>query len=135
MLPFSVQFHVGAPVSDQLIQAVRKAILTGQLPTGQAFPSVRAISQELRISPTTVHKVVSRLKAEGYLASQPGVGMVVTAGELPSRDERMAHLIPSCRSLLMEASDLQLELEDVVEALRRAAEGRIRHPSIVPSSS
>ena len=123
MLPFPVQFEVGRPVSDQLIQAVRKAILTGRLAPGEAFPSVRTLSQELRISPTTAHKVVARLKDEGYLAPQPGIGMVVTAPELPSRAERLAHLMPACQALLKEAADLQLELDDVIEALRRAAAG------------
>ena len=62
MLPFVVQIKDGVPVSDQITQAVRKAMLTGQLASGDEFPSVRALSQELRISPTTAHKVVSQLK-------------------------------------------------------------------------
>lgn len=124
MLPFTVDFVDGVPVSDQLVLAVRKAILTGQLGRGQEFPSVRALSQELRISPTTAHKVVAELKDDGYLASRPGIGMVVTVPHLPAREERLNYLQPACQSLLGEAEDLNLELEDVVEALRQAAASR-----------
>lgn len=122
MLPFSLQLQDGLPVSDQVFQAVRKAILTGQLREGDAFPSVRAISQELRISPTTAHKVVGQLRDEGFLAARPGVGMVVTVPEQSARSGRLKHLEPLCRDLLNEAADLNLGLEDVVEVLRQTAQ-------------
>ncbi len=139
MLPFSVQISDGVPVSDQLILAVRKALLTGQLAVGDIFPSVRTLSQELRISPTTAHKVVSHLREEGYLASRPGIGMVVTAPDLPSVEERMDHLKPICQTLLKEAQELNLEFPDVVEALRRAANGRataeLPKPEMTPQAN
>jgi len=121
MLPFIIEIQDGLPVSDQIVQAVRKAMLTGQLAVGDTFPSVRTLSQELSISPTTAHKVVATLKDAGYLASRPGIGMVVRTPELPDRPERLDHLQPLCHQLLREAADLHLELEDVMEALRKAA--------------
>jgi len=123
MLPFSLHFQDGIPVSDQILRAVRKAVLTGQLIPGDAFPSVRAMSQELKISPTTAHKVVSQLKGAGYLASRPGIGMVVSNPALPERDERLELIAPACRDLLEEAQELGLELEDVIESLRRSHTG------------
>jgi len=125
MVPFTFQIQDGVPVSDQLIQAVRKAMLTGQMVSGDTFPSVRALSQELHISPTTAHKVVTSLKDDGYLASRPGIGMVVTAPNLPSMEERLEHLKPLCRQLLSEAIELHLEINDVVEALRRCADRNV----------
>ncbi|MDR3458694.1 MAG: GntR family transcriptional regulator [Verrucomicrobiae bacterium] len=122
MLPFLVQIEDGLPVSDQILQAVRKAMLTGQLAAGDEFPSVRTLSQELRISPTTAHKVVAELKDTGYLASRPGIGMVVTEPNLPAHDERLKQIGPLCTELLKEAGDLHLKLDEVVAALRRAAE-------------
>jgi len=122
MLPFLIQIEDGLPVSDQIIQAVRKAMLTGQLAQGDEFPSVRTLSQELRISPTTAHKVVATLKDAGYLASRPGIGMVVTAPKLPERDDRLDHLQPLCSELLKEAQDLHLNFDDIVTALRQVAD-------------
>ncbi|MEZ5300685.1 MAG: GntR family transcriptional regulator [Verrucomicrobiales bacterium] len=85
MLPFHFQLRDGIPVSEQLAQAVRRAILAGELEAGQEFPSVRVLAKELRISPTTAQKVIGELKAEGYLASRPGIGMVISAQEPPPR--------------------------------------------------
>ena len=125
MLPFIVQIQDGLPVSDQIIQAVRKAMLTGQLAVGDEFPSVRTLSQELRISPTTAHKVVAILKDAGYLASRPGIGMVVKSPELPDRSERLDHLQPLCQQILKEAEDLHLDFSAVVEALERAVRNNV----------
>lgn len=119
MLPFSIHFQDGVPVSDQILWAVRKAVLTGQLREGDAFPSVRAISQELKISPTTAHKVVLQLKSAGYLASRPGIGMVVTRPSQPERAERLDLIGPACADLLEQARELNLTLDDLIEVLRR----------------
>lgn len=122
MLPFTFQLADGVPVSDQLVQAVRKAMFTGQLAPGDLFPSVRTLSQELRISPTTAHKVVAQLRESGFLASRPGVGMVIIAPVQASREERLQQLEPLCRQLLDEAAELNLDLKDTLEAVRRAAD-------------
>jgi GntR family transcriptional regulator len=131
MLPFTIRVQDGVPISDQLVQAIRKAILSSRMIRGDVFPSVRLLSQELRISPTTAHKVVSELKDQGYLASRPGIGMIVTPPALPSREERLHHLEPICSSLLREAAELQLEVEDAIEAVRRTASAK---PSNLPGN-
>ena len=118
MLPFIINLRDGVPVSDQIIQAVRKAILTGQLGAGDRFPSVRTMSQELHISPTTAHKVVAYLKDRGLLASRPGIGMVVANAEQPSKEERLAQIEPALRQLLKEANELGLNTEDIIQALQ-----------------
>lgn len=118
MLPFSIQLQDGIPVSDQILQAVRKALLTGQMKAGDEFPSVRTLSQELRISPTTAHKVVLQLKAAGWLASRPGIGMVVTVPDQPDLEDRLKQITPECRALLKEAADLNLTLNQVIQHLK-----------------
>lgn len=118
MLPFRITFTDGLPASDQLIQAVRRAILAGDLRDGDRFPSVRTLSQELKISPTTVHKVVAHLKTEGLLASQPGIGMVVRATSLPSTAERLDLLSPQLAQIVREAKALQLNERDLAKALK-----------------
>lgn len=121
MLPFTIQLEPGLPVSGQMVLAVRRAILSGQMRDGQEFPSVRLLAQELMISPTTAHKVVLALKDEGLLAAKPGIGMVVSAAALPSRESRRGALREACSALLAEARAQHLSLSDTVEALRQTA--------------
>lgn len=122
MLPFTIHLDTdGVPVSDQILQSIRKGILMRQIRPGDEFPSVRTLSQELRISPTTAHKVVATLKNAGYLTSRPGIGMVVALPDLPTREERKELIKPLCESLLKEAWELELKLEDVVETVREVS--------------
>lgn len=118
MLPFSIQFQDGTPISDQILLAVRKAFLIGQMKAGDPFPSVRTLSQELKISPTTAHKVVLQLKDAGWLNVRPGIGMVVTEPDQPGLAERLAQITPACRALLKEAADLNLTLEEIISHLK-----------------
>lgn len=117
MLPFAIEIQHGEPVYEQMLAAVRRAVFTGQLVDGDPFPSVRSLSQELRISPTTAHKVVAMLKSDGVLVSRPGVGMVVTTGGLPDREGRRTMITDTTRRLVREAKDLSLNLDDVTEAV------------------
>lgn len=110
MLPFSIKIRAGCPPCDQLVGAVRKAIALGELKHEQPFPSVRRLSRELRISPTTAHRAVGILKSSGLLAVRPGVGMVVNAPRGPGLDEKLALLRPAAQRLASEARELNLSL-------------------------
>jgi GntR family transcriptional regulator len=65
MLPFSIDLKPGMPVAEQILFAVKKAVVAGQMRPGDKFPSVRTLSQELKVNPNTAHKVVAALVAEG----------------------------------------------------------------------
>ncbi|MES2477231.1 MAG: GntR family transcriptional regulator [Verrucomicrobiota bacterium] len=119
MLPFSFQLRDGDPVSDQIVRAAHRALASGELREGDLFPSVRALAQELKISPTTGHKVIQQLKDLGFLVSRPGIGMVVRAPQLPSLEQRLALMEPAARRFLDEARSLHLTAEDLELLLRR----------------
>ena len=122
MLPFRFQHIDGLPVSDQVVKAVQRAILTGELSPAEKFPSVRVLAQELKISPTTAHKAVMELRDSGFLASHPGVGMVVARPVGTSREQLIAQLTPACRDLMRQASLLGLSASETLQALRRNLE-------------
>lgn len=97
--------------------AVKKAVVAGQLRPGDRFPSVRVLSQELRVNPNTAHKVIAALVAEGVLITTPAVGSVVATREPGGRKERTELLGAEVEWLVVEAKKLGLELEDVQAAL------------------
>ncbi len=117
MLPFSIELKPGLPVAEQILFAVKKAVVTGQLRPGDKFPSVRVLSQELRVNPNTAHKVVAALVTEGVLVTTPAVGSIVAERELGGRRERAELLGADVEWLVVEAKKLGLELEDVEAAL------------------
>jgi len=113
MLPFSVEIKPGFPIAEQVIFAAKKAIVAGQLKPGQAFPSVRILSQELRINPNTAHKIVASLVAEGALITTPAVGSVVAERAVGDRREKAELLGADLERLVVEARRLGLGLEEL----------------------
>ncbi|WP_438480969.1 GntR family transcriptional regulator [Oleiharenicola lentus] len=119
MLPFTVEFRSGEPVYEQVLYAVKKAVVAGQFSPGDRFPSVRALSQELRINPNTAHKIVAALTADGVLHVQPGIGTVIAPPVNGSTEDRAALLNDELERLLIEARRLGLDEEKVVAAVRK----------------
>ena len=88
--------------------AVRKAVVTRQLRPGDKFPSVRVLSQELKVNPNTAHKVVAALVAEGVLVTTPAVGSIVAEREIGGKKERAELLGVEVEWLVVEAKKLGL---------------------------
>ncbi len=119
MLPFTVELRSGLPLFGQVVYAVKKALVNGQLLPGDRFPSVRTLSQELKINPNTAHKIVATLVHDGLLEVQPGVGTTIARAAAATRAQRNALLGDEVERLVVEAKRLGLELEDLVQAARR----------------
>ena len=118
MLPFSLVFRSGLSVHDQVVFAVKKACVAGQLRPGDAFPSVRTLSQELRINPNTAHKAVATLVGEGLLEVKPGIGTIVGRAPAGTRAQRRTLLREDLERLVVEARKLSLDVDDVLEAVK-----------------
>ena len=116
-LPFSIALRSGEPVAEQVIYAVVRAVVSGQLRPGDAFPSVRTLSQELRINPNTAHRIVAALIEDGVLAVRPGIGTEVNA-LLPSGADRRALLHDDAERLVVQAKRTGLTLQQTLAMVR-----------------
>jgi GntR family transcriptional regulator len=119
VLPFTIALKPGVPIYEQVIYAVTRAIVTGQLRPGDGFPSVRALSQELRINPNTSHKIVAALVEAGLLAVRPGIGTVIAEGRLTDAAARRVLLEDEAERLVVDARRDGLSLTDILSAIRR----------------
>lgn len=117
MLPFKVALQPGAASCRQIVYAATRAVVSGELPAGAAFPSVRELSQALGINPNTAHKVVSELVRAGILEVRPGIGTAVCAGRRASAEERRALLSTDVEQLVVDAKRLGLTRDEVLKAV------------------
>jgi GntR family transcriptional regulator/MocR family aminotransferase len=65
------------PLYRQLEDAIRQAILSGDISTGQRLPASRQLAKDLGISRLTVKNVYEQLVTENYLVSRAGAGTYV----------------------------------------------------------
>ncbi len=121
MLPFPIQLQAGQPIYEQIVHAVKRALATEHLRAGDRFPAVRAISAELKINPNTVQKAVSSLVAEGVLEIRSGQGSFIAQSATAGRREQARALEPIVEKLLVEASRLGLDEEQLVLLIQKQA--------------
>ena len=75
-----VQTSSMIPIYEQIMENIKRMIVSGELSPGDPLPSVRALSRELKISALTVKKAYDRLEEEGLTATIHGKGTYVTGG-------------------------------------------------------
>src|SRR5260370_39381949 len=118
MTHFGLVFQPGQSIFDQLVSAAQKAILSGELTEGQAFPSVRTLAADLKIHQNTAHKAVQYLIHEGWLEVRPGLGTVVGPAQNKLADMRRQLMQPDVGALVAEARRVGLLLADLVDAIK-----------------
>ena len=65
------------PIYAQIKDQIKAIILNGELKEGDALPSMRLLSKELRISIITTKRAYEELEREGYIESHTGKGSFV----------------------------------------------------------
>jgi GntR family transcriptional regulator len=119
MIPFHVEFRPGGTIYEQVVYAATKAMISGRLRPGDAFPSVRALSKQLKINPNTAHKVVAALVSAGLLEIRPGFGATVAKRPPASKAERTKLLEDYFEELVVEGKRLGITLDDMQEAIAK----------------
>ena len=67
------------PIYEQLMDQIKNEIISGDLAENEVLPSVRSLSNDLRISALTVKKAYKRLEEEGFVVTIHGKGTYVAA--------------------------------------------------------
>ena len=78
----NIQSKGGIPIYTQISNQIKEAILAGQLQRGEALPSIRGLSADLKISVITTKKAYEELEQEGMIYSVPGKGFFVDDPDL-----------------------------------------------------
>lgn len=100
-----------SPIYAQITSQIKEKILSGELKTGEALPSIRLLAKELRISVITTKRAYDDLEQEGFIHTMPGKGSFVA----PSNPELYRE------QALKQVEDL---LGQAVEAARKGGVSR-----------
>jgi len=113
------------PIYAQLERALRAAIATGRLATGDQLPTVRQLAVELSVNANTVARVYAELERAGVLETRRGVGTFVTAtpaqAHPPKQHEKRLRAFVT--RLLADATAAGFTLEDLLDGLEAHRKG------------
>jgi GntR family transcriptional regulator len=107
------------PIYAQIEHALRAAIATGRLQTGQQLPTVRELAVELSVNANTVARVYAELERAGVLETRRGVGSFVAVGRTEARPagEKARRLRAFVTRVLADADRGGFTVDEVVDAL------------------
>ena len=78
---------------EQIVDQIRRAIWSGDLPAGTSLPSLRRLARDLEVSLITTTRAYNDLAAAGLIANQAGRGsFVLPQDEAETRERLLARL-------------------------------------------
>ncbi|EGQ8298394.1 GntR family transcriptional regulator [Vibrio parahaemolyticus] len=118
-------WHDRQPIFRQLADQITQQILQGVWKEGEALPSVRSISADMKINHLTVMKGYQLLVDEGLVEKKRGQGMFVAQGAIQQlRSEEKARFleqqIPQIADTLQR---LDMSVDELVQQLNPHMKG------------
>src|SRR5215469_1843493 len=118
-----MQLHVstgdGVPIYLQIANQVKHLVASGRLSSGDEIPPIRVLAQQLLVNPNTVARAYLELEREGVVVKRHGSGTYISENGSPlARKERLKIISDRIDALLMEASHLQVEPEELIRLIK-----------------
>jgi GntR family transcriptional regulator len=76
-----MKFNPAIPIYIQIMDSIKKDIVTGALARGERIESVRALAEKFEVNLNTMQRACSELEREQIIYTQRGVGSFVTDDE------------------------------------------------------
>lgn len=111
------------PIYEQISSQIKSAILSGELATGQALPSIRSLANDLHVSVITTKRAYSDLEALGFIETRQGKGSFVAGGNIELlRKEQLRQIESLLQGALNNAESAGVSLDELHDILNTLAE-------------
>ena len=125
----SWEFQDHLPIYAQLMDTLKRRIVTGRYLPGEKLPSVRELAAEAGINPNTVQRAFSELEREGLIYTQRATGKYVTENADEIKPARQALAKTQVAEFLSNMQSLGYSVGDVIVLLQsfNESEEEIKH--------
>lgn len=111
------EFKNGIPIYLQIVDQIKRQIVSGELAPGSRIPAVRDLAQEAGVNPNTMQRALTQLEQEGLLHTQRTSGRFVTDEEEVMRETRQQLSREYIAELYKHLRELGLDREEIVAAV------------------
>lgn len=73
----NTQFNDNIPIYVQIMNLIKKDIITKKCNGGDKLPSIRELSEKLKVNPNTLARAYAELEREGITYTQRGTGTFI----------------------------------------------------------
>ena len=105
-------------IYEQIVLQMKNAIVTGELKSGEAMPSIRALAADLKVSVITTKRAYEELEKEGLIRSVAGKGLYVceyNTGYL--REKQLVMLEKRISEIIYDAKSAGLSKDELLEMI------------------
>lgn len=107
------------PIYEQITSQIKEMIMTGELKSGEALPSMRKLAKDLHVSVITTQRAYDDLSKDGFIVTIPAKGTFVsTQNQDFIREENLRRI----EGLLSDAARLGRENGLSLEELEKTLE-------------
>ena len=118
-------------IYEQIIMQLKNAIVTGELKSGEALPSIRALAADLQVSVITTKRAYEELEKEGLIRSVAGKGFYVCEYNKDYLKEKQLMMIEKrTQEIIYEAKNAGLSCDDLVDMIRTLYEETRQVPAV-----
>ena len=112
-------------IYEQIVNQLKNAIVTGELKTNEALPSIRALAGELQVSVITTKRAYEELEKEGLIRSVAGKGFYVCEYNTDLREKQLMMLEKRLGEVIQEAKTAGLSCQEFLEMAEALYDSRV----------
>lgn len=124
-----MEFDARIPIYLQIMEKIKKDIISGRLKPGDKMPSVRILAGDLKVNVNTAQRVYQELEREEVIFTQRGIGSFVTEDEesIQRIKQEMAYEILA--RFMQSMRELGYDWDKTINALKEYMEGELNGSS------
>lgn len=120
-----IEFDENMPIYLQIMNIIKRDIVTQKLNRGDKLPSVREMSEILKVNPNTIQRAYQELERENVTFTQRGMGTFVTEDEgkiLTLKKEMSVDVIDGC---VKNMRNLGFSNEEIIKGIEEYLKGEV----------
>ncbi|MCF7956899.1 MAG: GntR family transcriptional regulator [Phycisphaerae bacterium] len=115
-----INHHNGIPIYRQIMDQVRRQIVSGLLGENSKLLSVRDLAAQIKVNPMTVSKAYAYLEMEGLLLRNRGVGLFIAPlTDQQKQQTREGIIEESVKTTIATARQAHLSKEELIAIIER----------------
>ena len=114
-----VDFRADTPIYIQIVDQIRRQVISGELSPNDQLPTVRQLASELRVNFNTIARAYRILDEAGLISTQQGRGTYILEETTPEvslkiKEQSLQEMI---NNFLQETKQLGFSFEETLQAI------------------
>lgn len=116
-----LNYRDARPIYEQIMESIRRLIVSGSLQAGEKLPSIRELAAKLAINPNTIERAYRKLEEDGYVYTVNGDRVCVSENGRVDK-YRTKELLQEFDEVTQELLYLSVEPQELVHRLEQLEE-------------